>query len=175
MLGDWTERRTALFRELYAQGKVHSEIATELGITRSASIGKANRLGLEPRRGLTRAGRPRKPGPRPWEAAGVSKQTWYRRQRPAPAPGQKRYRRNVNGIGHGFTAVAIGDEAVDLPLEPAADPVDFFSLEPHHCRWPVAGRGLAMLSCGADQLDGHVYCAPHCRMAYRLPDRRRAA
>jgi GcrA cell cycle regulator len=173
MLGTWTEYRTAQFRELYTQGKSHGEIAAELGISRNASIGKARRLGMEPRKGLG-AGRPRKPDLRPWEIAGISKTTWYRQQNPALYD-RKRYRRNFNGVGHAFTAVEVGDEAVDLPLEPAADPVAFFSLEPHHCRWPIDGRGLEMLSCGAEHLAGHAYCARHCWMAYRLPNQRRHA
>ena len=159
MLGNWTEYRIAQFRELYTEGKSHGEIAEQLGITRNASIGKAHRLGLDGRRTgpTSRAGRPPKPDHlRPWETAGVSKTTWYRWQNPALYD-RKRYR----------TAVAIGDQATDLPLEPAADPVDFFNLEPHHCRWPVGGRGLAMLSCGAARAIFEPYCVWHCRIAYR--------
>ena len=46
------------------------------------------------------------------------------------------------------------------------------------CRWPVAddgGSGAADFKfCGNEAAAGFSYCAGHARMAYRLPERRRA-
>ena len=38
-------------------------------------------------------------------------------------------------------------KSVDLPRETIADPVALFDLRQHHCRWPVAGDGAAVLFC----------------------------
>jgi GcrA cell cycle regulator len=46
--GFWTETRIKLLRAMWSEGELSaSEIARELGCTRNAVIGKANRLGLE--------------------------------------------------------------------------------------------------------------------------------
>ena len=61
---------------------------------------------------------------------------------------------------------------VELPPEVLTDPVDFFNLCPHHCRWPVSGEGLAMLYCGAQKHGQFSYCLGHCRMAWQTPAQR---
>jgi GcrA cell cycle regulator len=50
MSGNWTPARVQRLRELWAAGRTASAIAQELrGVSRNAVIGKAHRLGLEPR------------------------------------------------------------------------------------------------------------------------------
>ena len=40
-------------------------------------------------------------------------------------------------------------------------------LEPHDCRWPIGEpRSDLFFFCGGAALDGHSYCAAHCRRAY---------
>jgi GcrA cell cycle regulator len=85
------------------------------------------------------------------------------------------YRRNRSARAHSFEAVTIGDEATDLAPEVVADPVTLMELQEHHCRWPHDIPGEPMMYCGAQKHPGYAYCARHCRMAYRLPERRRAA
>jgi GcrA cell cycle regulator len=64
--GTWTEERTTKFRALYAEGLSHGRIAAELGgISRNASIGKAARMGLEPRGHKGTGGRRPKQPPKP--------------------------------------------------------------------------------------------------------------
>ena len=47
LLGNWTDERVALLRELHALGISYSAIAARIGgITRNAAIGKAKRIGL---------------------------------------------------------------------------------------------------------------------------------
>jgi hypothetical protein len=47
-----------------------------------------------------------------------------------------------------------------------ANPIRLFDLRQHHCRWPVAGDGAAVLFCGANKYGDHPYCVGHCHMAY---------
>ena len=55
----------------------------------------------------------------------------------------------------------------DMP--PSIINVDFHSLEPYHCRWPVSGTGTGTLYCGAERIiiGPHSYCAKHDQMAHR--------
>ena len=168
----WTEDRVAEFRDKYALGWSHSQLGAHFGVSRNASVGKAHRLGLQHR---ARARRPE-----PWVDAGVSQRTWYRQQAQAShrlleARGGASYRRNRSAPAHSFEAVTIGDEATDLAPEVVANPVTLLELQEHHCRWPHDRDGEPMMYCGADSVRGLPYCARHCRMAYRLPERRRAA
>lgn len=47
----WTEVRVARLRALWGSGKRAAEIATDIGVSRNAVIGKAHRLGLDDLRG----------------------------------------------------------------------------------------------------------------------------
>ena len=60
---NWSEERETEFRGYYAEGISHGTIATRMGITRNASIGKAHRLGLEKRAPRVRQ--------KPWEKLGI--------------------------------------------------------------------------------------------------------
>lgn len=57
------------------------------------------------------------------------------------------------------------DEPIDLPPEPAANPVTLLALEFHHCRWPVDMPAGPMMYCGATKFD-HAYCYRHYQLAY---------
>ena len=173
----WTDEAVAKFKDLYAQGLSHSQIGARLGFSRNASIGKATRLGLPHRAPPKR--------PEPWADAGVSKRTWHRRRagsmlRLFEGQAGATYRRVHSAPAHSFETVTIGREATDLAPEAIANPVTLMELQEHHCRWPHEVPGEPMMYCGADsfvEIDGRrlPYCARHCRMAYRLPERRRAA
>jgi GcrA cell cycle regulator len=174
----WTDERVELLTKLLSDGCSCSQIAAELGgITRNAVIGKIHRMGLVgPKARVTT---------KPWVEAGVSERTWHRHRAKAShrtfeARGGASYRRNRSAPAHSFEAVIIGDEATDLAPEVIANPVTLMELQEHHCRWPHDVAGEPMMYCGADsfvEIAGrHLpYCARHCRMAYRLPERRRAA
>jgi hypothetical protein len=173
----WTEERVAEFKDLYAQGWSHSQLGAYFGTSRNASIGKATRLGLP--------GRAKARKLKAWVDAGISERTWHRRQAKAShrafegqggaSKDKPTYRRNVNALAHSFAAVTIGREATDLEPEVIANPVTLMELQDHHCRWPHDRDGEPMMYCGAGNVTGLPYCFRHCRMAYRLPERRRAA
>jgi GcrA cell cycle regulator len=173
----WTEEHVAQFKDLYAQGLSHSQLGAYFGVSRNASIGKATRLGL-PHRVPGRT-------PKPWADAGMSERTWHRHQAQAShgvfegqggaSKNKPTYRRNVNALAHSFAAVSIGREATDLEPETIANPVTLMELQDRHCRWPHDRDGEPMMYCGAGNVIGLPYCARHCRIAYRLPERRPAA
>jgi len=139
---NWTAVRIALLNKLVGDGLSAGQIAEELGgITRNAVIGKARRLGI----GFCATnpgGRP-KSGRKPRAHPFVERKVKHTHFPPAPA--------------------------VDLPLEPVANPVTLMQLTDETCRWPVAGDGATTMFCGAMPACGHAYCAGHCRMAYTRP------
>jgi GcrA cell cycle regulator len=138
----WTEERTAKFRALYAEGLSHRRIAAELGgISRNASIGKAGRMGLEPRGPKGTGGR-------------RAKHTALLAGRP-PKPRT-----------HGFNIRGVFELPVEIPTDQA---VLFLDVKADQCRWPVEGEGVAMVCCGNATVRGRPYCAGHCRMAYVQP------
>ena len=49
----WTPQLKARYRELYASGKTHREIAAELGVTKNASVRQGRTLNLPPRKSGT--------------------------------------------------------------------------------------------------------------------------
>jgi GcrA cell cycle regulator len=169
----WTPQRVELLTRLVSEGCSGSQIAAELGgVTRNAVIGKIHRMGL--------VGPKARVALKPWVGAGVSERTWHRRRAQASHRAFEgrdgaSYRRYRSAPAHSFEAVAIGDEATDLAPEVVANPVTLLELSDHHCKWPVDRPGEPMMYCGAQKHPGYVYCARHCRMAYRLPERRRAA
>jgi GcrA cell cycle regulator len=173
----WTEDRVAQFKDLYAQGLSHSQLGAYFHVSRNASIGKATRLGL-PHRAPPRR-------PEPWADAGMSERTWHRHQAKAShrlleaqrgaSKDKPTYRRNMNAPAHSFEAVIIGREATDLEPEAIANPVTLMELQEHSCRWPHDRDGEPMMYCGVVNGSGLPYCFRHCRMAYRLPERRPAA
>ena len=155
----WTDEREAEFRELYAEGLAHREIAARMGLTRNASIGKARRLGLKPRI-------VRKPKPAPWVRLGISERTWQRRQ-------QKFKETGVGRIAAKYRGEKMAEESVEISPEVVNGPLTIIELEAHHCRWPVEVPGEPMLYCGEPKASGRSYCARHCRMAYHTPPRTR--
>jgi GcrA cell cycle regulator len=169
----WTDQRVELLTKLVSDGCSGSQIAAELGgVTRNAVIGKIHRMGL--------VGPKARVAAKPWVGAGVSERTWHRRRAQAShrlleARGGASYRRNRSAPAHSFEAVTIGIEATDLAPEFVANPVTLLELQEHSCRWPHDRDGEPMMYCGADSIRGLPYCAYHCRIAYRPPERRRTA
>jgi GcrA cell cycle regulator len=133
----WTDERCDLLRKLHAEGLSFSQIGGQLGCSRNAAIGKAQRIGLEKR------------GPAFRSNKSISAKPRGRRVR-------------IRIVGN---AVKQPRPELDLPDELApeivCDPVTLLNLQSHHCRWPVSGEGASMLFCGANKSDGSSYCAHH--------------
>lgn len=138
----WTNEHVELLRKRAAEGCSASEIGSEVGVSRSAVIGKAHRLKLQ------LAGRPN-PG-------GKNTRAVKARGNAARAPA---WMLRVDDSG---------TEAVELPTEPKRETeVTFAELnETQNCRWPT-GR---LLYCGGKRAKGYPYCTWHCNMSYRRPE-----
>ena len=152
---NWTTERVALLDRLISRGFSAGQIAEELGgITRSAVIGKARRLGI----GFCAtnpSGRP-KSGRKPRKHPFVERKPPSRRPWAIPRP----------EITPGSPATE-PDVITELPLEPVANPVTLLELTEFTCRWPVAGEPVNMLFCGAIPAPGAPYCAGHCGVAFQ--------
>ncbi|MGA8076046.1 MAG: GcrA family cell cycle regulator [Xanthobacteraceae bacterium] len=147
----WTAERIEQLRNFVGAGLSCSQIATEIGVSRNAVIGKIHRLGIGP-------GRP---------AASPARSCPPRVRRPRHSP-QPRFLRL-------FSAEAPSIEAT------AAMPIDttqhcaLIALAQGKCRWPIGDPCQAdFVFCGSDAVTGFSYCPGHARMAYRMAGRRSA-
>jgi GcrA cell cycle regulator len=140
----WTTERITLLKNRINAGLSCGQIAREIGVSRNAVIGKANRLGLSRFKGATagqpeRTGTPRNARPRIVTQHRILRALWAKPQL-------------------GFAEVP-GDSASRCSL---------FELQQWHCRWPINDPGAEDFGfCGKKQVDGLPYCAAHARMAYR--------
>lgn len=143
----WTKEQTDELASLWASGLSASQIGARLGMTRNAVLGRVHRLKLGKRRDAYAPKKQRVPG--------------LRRAPAKKRPGLVVVRPSIFDFVGPFQ-----------PLDWCVNPVGMVDLGRDHCRWP-AGEPNQMQFCGESKLDGYVYCARHCRMAYR-PNRRAA-
>ncbi len=148
----WTTERIALLKNRIDAGLSCEQIAREIGVSRNAVIGKANRLGLSRFKRAT-AGPP--------ERTGTAKNA-----RPRIVTQHRNLRALLAKPQLAFAA-APGDSANRCSL---------FELQQWHCRWPISDPGAEDFGfCGNKPVDGLPYCAAHSRMAYRPGTRERRA
>jgi GcrA cell cycle regulator len=149
----WTPQRLAALERGLADGLSCGRIAQQIGVSRSAVIGKLNRMGMgrgrTPTATITRTLRPRTDG------APV-----LREPRPHRPPSQAMMLRVVRR------------DEVEAPLTAGAEACTLFDLAPGKCRWPM-GEDASLTFCGRSSLGSMSYCAGHARLAYR-PSARRA-
>ncbi len=152
----WTDERIATLKHMWQDGHSAGRIAIELGgVTRSAVIGKVQRLGLAGR--STRVTRP----------PGRPRTTTLR----VPAPRLRPAARSL--------AAVQTREVVSAPIAPEPPPVDtpddvapsrcsLMDLKRESCRWPIGDPGEADFGfCGGKAVDGLPYCAHHAGRAYK--------
>lgn len=118
------------------------------GHSRSAVIGKADRLGLINDK---RAGRPRMSRPVKSE--------------PHVALAATSQNERMGGMGS-FKQVLVREALIDVPGYQCRTVPDIVALEPHQCRWPLDAGGF----CGNDKYRGvhhneTSYCLTHLRMS----------
>jgi len=139
----WTLERSSELRRRWLDGESAAEIARALGggVTRSAVLGKAHRLGLsntgraEPSTPPQTGGRPR--GNSPKKAPLVAAQRPPVEPRPAPA----------------VPALTVVQRPAGLPIGAG-------------CRWPMGDpRAADFRFCDDAPVQGRIYCGPHCRKA----------
>jgi GcrA cell cycle regulator len=145
---EWTDEAVAFLRDMLDAKRTFREIAGELGCTRNAAIGKANRLGL--------SGTSIKPGPH-----------WAGKTLPISLPKPKRVRARPQPS----TPAAV----IAFPIKRAEPPapfsegegVELMALERKHCRWPLGAKmQVSTRFCGHDKRAGSSYCDHHHRLSY---------
>jgi GcrA cell cycle regulator len=150
----WTDAEVARLRELWANGRSAAQVAREIGCSRLAVIGKAQRLGLR-RRDTADA------------ACSISAVP-----RSPPLTGN-----DLARAGKAFAdrARALARLEAQLRREPVAPevhspesrPCSFMELTRDTCRWPVGDPDTpGFYFCGAPPDAGHVYCAHHRHIAH---------
>lgn len=136
----WTGERVAQLMSGFNAGLSCAQIASEIGVSRNAVIGKMNRLGLS--RGRNPA------APRARSSGGSIRRPQILTQRLV-----------LKAL---FASAPVADDVV------SAEPCSLLNLAPRKCRWPISGAGIADLTfCGNATVDSMSYCAGHARMAYR--------
>ena len=157
----WTAEATEVLKRLALEGRSASAIAAALGAaSRSAVIGKANRIGIR----LNGDGRA--------SALDGAPARMNRMQlalpQPEPAPGRpSALRREPKRKEWSFAE----DEVEEMRR------VRFEEIREYVCRWPLGDpMSNDFAYCGLMTAKGHSYCDGHCRMAYQPPrDRTRQA
>jgi GcrA cell cycle regulator len=139
----WTTERIALLKDRIEAGLSCGQIAREIGVSRNAVIGKANRLGLSRFKSVTSGQRQRMAR----NIAGSRVAT------------QHRTLLELWAKPHLAFADAPGDGASRCSL---------VELQQWHCRWPIGDPTAENFGfCGNKPIDGVPYCAAHARLAYR--------
>jgi len=154
----WTEQAVETLRRLALEGRSAAWIAAALGApSRSAVIGKANRIGIKLNGGTHSApigeapSSQRLPAEISWGRAGS------RARSRVPAVSRER-RRTDRWI---FATAEVGDMRR----------IGLAEIGEVECRWPLGDPAQEDFAyCGLPVVRGHAYCAGHCRLAYRLPN-----
>jgi GcrA cell cycle regulator len=140
----WTTERIALLKNRIDAGLSCGQIAREIGVSRNAVIGKANRLGLSRFKSAT---------------AGQLEQTGTRKNTRSRTVTQYRSLRALWAKPPLAFAELPGDSANRCSL---------FELQQWHCRWPMGDPTAKDFGfCGNKPIDGLPYCPAHARIAYR--------
>tara|TARA_B100000678_G_scaffold290340_2_gene303034 strand:- start:180 stop:818 length:639 start_codon:yes stop_codon:yes gene_type:complete len=165
--GTWTPDRVEQLKALWTEGLSASEISDRLGaVSRSATLGKVHRLGLNGRKNSYR--RPRTDSKRAITT------------KPAAKPqnrstGKARARSNRPGANFNFSNKAPRPESIVqgmktfremlesfVPIE-CSEPTTTIDVRANQCRWPVSRTdGAEMPLCGAPVARGpQPYCQHH--------------
>jgi GcrA cell cycle regulator len=149
----WTQDRIAELRKLAADGLSSTEIGTQLGVSRNATISACRRYGASLK---------------------FTKSAGARRARPVPATINQRPRatdraKNSPRFGRAALLPAMAKPAkkfVPRPGKAADCPCSLMELRWNTCRWPYGDPGhVDFHFCGGDAVEGKPYCRDHLFMA----------
>ena len=165
----WTVETVEHLKRLALEGRSAAAIAATLGVgSRNAVIGKASRIGIK----LNGGGRASVRG----ETASARQPQWTGVPHSEPGLGERR-RATLARVGEAAprdereAAWALGDAEVGEMRR-----LRFEDIRDSACRWPLGDpRSGEFAYCGLQPVEGHSYCAGHCRMAYRPPQSRQSA
>lgn len=147
MYATWTDTDIAMLQRLWKEGQSATEIGKRLGVSRNAVLGKLHRLALQ-----------ESPDGKPVKPARVQK------QRPPAPPRRPKVKLVPPAPKPALPPVHIVDHSV---IKPRPLLMTTLTVGNGDCRWPVEGEKDATLFCGHNTHEGKVYCAYHCRTAYR--------
>ena len=194
----WTDERIERLKKMWSAGATASQIADELGgVSRNAVIGKAHRLGLDPRPSPVKPGEEKdkkpassssaatKPAVRA-DSAGKRPAAAATEEGDAPSPVRTPQRVQPDGIQYrsigpgGFVRQGPGDTQAPIPpapprrlvpAKPSADVADktgLLDLNDRICKWPLGHPGEPDFHfCGNPANPGFPYCVEHCGVAYQ--------
>jgi GcrA cell cycle regulator len=155
----WTAEAVEVLKKLALEGRSASAIAAALGAaSRSAVIGKANRIGIKLNGG---------PG---GAAPGGAPPVMHRVQlaagpHPKPSPGKRSSAPDLSRAPKRKAAWSFAEAEVREMRR-----VGFEEIREFACRWPLGDpMSKDFAYCGLKAAEGHSYCAGHCRMAYEPP------
>jgi hypothetical protein len=153
---DWTEEIIAKMRRWWLSGDSSGTIADRLGgrFTRSAVMGKLNRLGCRREKSTAKAARQIPPPNRPLRPQKITPalRPWFTpKSSPRVAPKILR----------------------DLAPSDDVARVTHNDLGARHCRWPVGDPSKVAIHrepfyCGHPRVAGLPYCRKHCRRAFKV-------
>lgn len=153
----WTDEELKTLRGYVSEGHSFSEIASALGRSRNACIGKAAREGIRSS-SPDKGGRPSaaKTAPKPKPEPKINRfKPFIEPKKPAPLPIQPRI------------------QAPEDPLPklnevlPESRCLSLIERREAHCKWPIGDpRAPGFFYCAADLYGSSAYCRQHHRLAY---------
>jgi GcrA cell cycle regulator len=145
----WTAEAVEDLKRLAREGRSASVIAAAVGAaSRNAVIGKANRIGIK----LNGGG----------GSSMLRKASAGMRRHPQIIPLSRPGNCEKREAAWTFSEAEVGEMRR----------VRFEEIRESACRWPLGDpRSGEFAYCGLKPVEGHSYCAGHCRMAYRPPNR----
>jgi GcrA cell cycle regulator len=166
----WTAETVEHLKRLALEGRSAAAIAAMLGVgSRNAVIGKASRIGIKLNGGGRASARS--------ETASARQAQWTGVPRPEPGLGGRSLATALARVREAApqddreTAWALGEAEVGEMRR-----LRFEEIRDSACRWPLGDpRSGEFAYCGLQPVEGHSYCAGHCRMAYRAPQARQSA
>lgn len=146
---EWTAAEVETLTTMWSGGVTSRGIAAVLGKSRSAILGKLNRLG-----GYKR---PKSPG--------ATRSDMAIKPRSPGAERMRKWREVHRGERY------IRPRAEMRQVAPVAEPrcetnVTIYELTENHCRWPLGEPAHDMLYCGGPAIKGLPYCGHHSKLAY---------
>ena len=158
----WTTEQDQFLIDQINAGRSYSLVCAELGITRSAAIGRGRRLGLsKPAKQLAA------------DESIVSRKSTIERYN-----SKKRLERTNKILIAGGNVRSVYRACEIEKLRAATiNPkcISFAELKPSDCRYPFGGGGKPTTFCGHPQLPGKSYCAAHFALCWREPAKRVSA
>jgi hypothetical protein len=170
---NWDDAAIALLTELWLSGHSSGECARQLGVTRSAAMGKLRRLDLLGR------DRPRMPIRSRWEAARNLLKTEQNIEQAIPVPKpvpqkppNKRNKRPAKTPDRFFAEFTAKPAPPPPPPEPPIGSFSLLDLRQGHCRWPGPQDRPPWTFCGARQAFDSSYCSEHHALAHNRGSQR---